>query len=67
MARTPRARLLKARLETNTTIEQAAAVDEAFPGQLIDKATKIRLLIDGGLRHFGFAPAVTGQHQQPAE
>jgi hypothetical protein len=73
MARTPRPRLYEFRLEANTTREQSDAVDQAFAGQLIDRASKIRLLVDQGLRNFGIvtpAPrpaAPNGQHQQPAE
>jgi hypothetical protein len=53
MARTPRPRRFEWRLEANTTREQSDAVDMAFAGQLVDRATKIRLLVDFGLKAVG--------------
>ena len=70
MSRTPRPRLYEWRLEANTTKEQSDAVDQAFPGQLADRATKIRLLIGLGLQCLGGGAAprptqpLNGHHQQ---
>jgi hypothetical protein len=67
MSRTPRPRVFEYRLECNTTKEQSDAVDLAFPGQLADRATKIRLLVGLGLQSMGIPiaprPAMNGQHQ----
>jgi hypothetical protein len=68
MARTPRPRLYEFRVEANTTQEQSDAIDAAFPGQLADRATKIRLLIGLGLQAIGAVAAprpaqpTNGQH-----
>jgi hypothetical protein len=71
MSRAPRPRVYEYRLECNTTKEQSDAVDQAFPGNLADRATKIRLLVGLGLQSMGIAvaprPAMNGHHHQPAE
>jgi hypothetical protein len=68
MTRTPRPRVFEYRLECNTTKEQSDAVDRAFPGQLADRATKIRLLVGMGLQAMGIAvaprPAMNGHQEQ---
>jgi len=62
-----RARILTDKVEAFTTPEQSRAIDAAFPGQLLDRASKVRLLLDFGLQTVDAMRPARPQHHQPAE